>query len=268
MSRKLGRRGFAALAGTLVVGGPVLAACSTGPTFDQWAATDGAAGRINLDEVQNAFKKSESASEFERRVNQLYEGDGLVLIRASQDGESLTLEGFEDLDKNGTIDEAKDDLLFTIVKVNDQHQMRGHGANGYYRSSFGAGDFLFTYLIVSSLTRYQTPIGNVSRMRNQRTNYRSSSAYRSQVSKNSRFFNTQKSFHGSNYDSAGRNLNPARQSYQSAQKTSGGFKNSGTGVRSSFGSRSGGSRGSSRGGRGGFGGFGGAQVVIGFERGQ
>ena len=64
MSKKLGKRSFAALAGTMVVAGPVLAACSPGPTYDQLAATDGAAGRINLDAVPEAVNAYGSVSGF------------------------------------------------------------------------------------------------------------------------------------------------------------------------------------------------------------
>jgi hypothetical protein len=81
--------GMATFAGTLVVAGPTIAACSTGPSYDEWAATDGAAGRINMEDVQNAFKASKSATDFEKKVNRIYEGDGVVLIRSKQDGEAL-----------------------------------------------------------------------------------------------------------------------------------------------------------------------------------
>ena len=266
MARKLGSRGFAVLAGTMVVAGPVAAACVPGPTFDEWAATDGAAGRINLDEVQEAFKKSGSPTEFERKVNEIYEGDGLILIRTSQDGDTRVLEGFEDLDGNGTIDETADDVLFSFVKETGQdHELRGHGANGYYRRSFGGGDLLFTYLIFSSLAGpryYSTPRSRTGTIRANRTSYRGSSGYRTQVSRNSSYFSRQKSFNSSRYNSASRNLSQGRSRYLSSNKSSGAFKNSTTGVRSSWGARSA-SRSS-----GGFRGGGGAQVVIGFKRGR
>ena len=265
MASKLTTRRVAALAGTMVLAGPVVAACIPGePTFDEWAETDGAAGRINLDEVQEAFKKSESPSEFERRVNEIYEGDSLLLIRVSESDGVKTLEAFEDLDGNGEIDDARDDRLFSLTSGRE-NELRGHGANGYYRSSFGGGNFLFTYLLISSLSRgpylYQTPRGTVSNMKRSRGNYRNSSGYGKQVSKNGKFFSNQKKFAGSNFDSAGRNISTSRQSYQSRQRSSGAFKRSSTGVRSSWGARSGG-RGGGR-----FGGFGGAQVVIGLRRG-
>lgn len=274
MNKKLGKRSFAALAGSMVVAGPVLAACSPGPTYDQWAATDGAAGRINLEAVQDAFKNSDSVSEFESKVNEIYEGDGIILIRARQDGERLTLQAYEDLNKNGDIDgDTGDDLLFEIVQNDDNNELRGHGANGYYRNSFGGGNFLFTYLLLSSFSRgpyfYQTSPARASTIRSSRTSYRNSTSYRSQVSRNGSYFNKQKTFAGSRYSSASRNVSPARQTYQSSQKASGAFKSSGTGVRSSWGSSSRSSRGGIFGGSRGSGGrgFGGSQVVIGFKRG-
>ena len=276
MGRQLGRRGAVALAGTVVLAGPVIAACSTGPNYEQWAATDGAAGRINLDEIQAAFKQAESATEFERRVNEIYEGDGLVLIRVSQDdsGSGQTVEAFEDLDKDGVISDTSDDLLFSIVNKDNQNEMRGHGANGYYRSGFGGGNFLFTYLLLSSFGPgryyYQTPRTRVRTMSNQRSAYRGGSRYRAQVSKNTNYFSRQKSFAGSKYNAASRNVSSGRQSYLNSNKRSGSFKtNSTTGVRSSWGSKgTGRSFGKASGGGGFFKGFGGAQTIVGIERGQ
>lgn len=274
MRRKLGRRGAAALAGVVVVAGPVAAACSAGPSYEDWAATDGAAGRINLDEVQKAFKESNSVTEFEKRVNEVYEGDGIVLIRSQQTDGALVLEGYEDLNKNGTIDEAGDDQLFSITKEGEQNEMRGHGANSYYNSSFGGGNFLFTYLLLSSFSRgpyfYSTPSSRIGTIRSDRTRYRNSSGYRTQVSRNSSYFSRQKSFAGSRFTNA--RVGSNRQSYLNSQRTSGAFRTSGTGVRSSFGGRTSRSSRSSFGGRssggrsGGFGGFGGAQTIIGNVR--
>lgn len=275
MSARLGRIGMRTMAGTLVATIPAVVGCTTGPTYDQWATTDGAAGRINLDAVQDAFKKSTSASRFEVLVNQIYEGDGLVLIRAKQEeGAKLVLEGWEDLNSNNQIDDALDDLLFTIEKDGNDHDLRGYGANSYYRRPFG-GDFLFTYLIVSSLTPrgyyYQTsPRYARSTLNNHRTSYRGSSQYRTQVSKNSKYFSGQKSFASSKYNSAGRNLSTSRKSYQQTQKATGRYRGSGTGVRSSWGSSSRSSRfgggGRSRGRGGGFRGFGGGQAIGGDPR--
>ena len=272
MATRYGRLGIRTLAGTMVAAVPVAAACSQGPTYHEWAATDGAAGRINLDDVQQAFKDSESASEFERKVNEIYEGDGVVLVRATQDDLGLTLEGWEDLSSpaNYEIDDTEDDLLFTIVKRDDSHEMRGYGANGYYHRGFGAGDFLFTYLLISAITPgpyfYATsPVYARNTIVRQRDSYRQGSRYRSQVSRNSKYFSNQRQFAGSQYDSAGRNQSTARRSYQSRQQSTGGFKTSSTGVRSSWGARSTGGS-SFRSTRGGFRGGGGGQRIIGPRR--
>ena len=250
------RLGTALSLGGIVAAGPLLAACGE-PSYEEWAATDGAAGRINLDDVQEAFKDSDSATEFERRVNEIYEGDGLVLIRAKQDGEQLTLEGWEDLNNDNTIDEANDDQLFSIVRgTNGDHQMRGYHANGYYNSHFGVGDFLFTYLLISAITPgfggyyYTTPPSQGPQMRSQRTTYRNSSAYGGQVQRNASYNTKQASFAGSRYQSSRGNVSSNRSSYQSTQRTSGSFRTSNTISRTSS------VRSSSRSFGGGFGGGG------------
>ena len=271
--RKLGIRASAGLA---VAAAPVAAACSSGPSYDDWAATDGAAGRINLDEVQTSFKGAKSVTDFENRVNQIYEGDGLILIRAEQTDTALVLEGWEDLNGNYSIDDGQDEKLFSITEKDDKsYDMRGYHANSYYHSTWGPGSFLFTYLLVSSLAgpRYLhvTDSGYArGKLSSDRKYYRSSYSYEQQVSRNSTFFNKQKGFAGSTYDSAGRNVSGARQSYQSRARSTGSYKKSSTGVRSSWGTvgRAGYSsgRGGFSGGRGGFFGGGGGQTFLGSMR--
>ena len=260
MAKRQIRLGTAISLGGIVAAAPLVAACGAGPSYDQWAATDGAAGQINLDDVQAAFKSSKSATDFERRVNEIYEGDGLLLIRARQDGSALTLEGWEDLDGNNEISDDQDDLLFSFVKgTNNEYDMRGHGGNGYYRSHFGAGDFLFTYMLISAISPrgyyYSTPVSRAPGMRSQRTTYRQSSSYRGQVQRNGNFGRKQASFAGSRYQRARSNVSSNRRTYQQTQRSSGAFKKSSTISRS----RSGSFRSSGRsGGRGG----GGSMVVL------
>ena len=258
MAIKPGKLGRAVFSGGIVATAPLIAGCSSGPSFDDWAATDGAAGRINLEDVQEAFKDSKSVTDFEQRVNEIYEGDGLIFIRSRQDGGTLTVEGWEDLNGNNDIDDGQDDRLFSIVRENDQLEMRGDHANGYYRRGFGGGDLLFTYLIFSSLNRpfYQTPSTRGTTMRQQRTSYRQSSKYGGQVGRNSRFASQQQRFAGSRYQQASRNTSTGRQTYQQTQRATGGFKNSSSISRGS--TRTSASRGSgSR-----FGGGGGAQTFL------
>ena len=249
--------------GGIVAAAPLVAACSSGPSYEDWAATDGAAGSINLDDVQAAFKDSKSATDFERRVNEIYEGDGLIIIRASQDGNTLTLEGWEDLNGNNDIDEAQDDQLFSIVKgADDKHNMRGHNANGYYNRGFGGGNFLMTYMLISAISPrgyyYSTPINRGGAMRSNRTRYRQSSSYGRQVQRNSTFGRRQASFAGSRYQQAKSNVSSNRRTYQSARRSSGTFKNSNSITRG----RSGSTRSLGRSGGGGGRGGGGAMRVL------
>ncbi|HJN85574.1 MAG: hypothetical protein QF714_03595 [Dehalococcoidia bacterium] len=261
MGKRRFKLGTAISLGGLVAAAPLIAACASGPTYDDWAATDGAAGLINLDDVQAAFKSSKSATDFERKVNEIYEGDGLVIIRAKQDGSALTLEGWEDLNGDNDINEAQDDQLFSIVKgTNNEYDMRGHGGNGYYGSHFGAGNFLFTYMLISAISPrgyyYSTPVSRGAGMRSQRTSYRQSSSYSRQVARNTNYSSKQSSFRGSSYQTAKGNLSSNRNTYRSTQKTSGSFKSSGaiarssSGKASSIGRSSGGGRSGGRGGAG------------------
>lgn len=268
MGTKFKRIGIQAMSGTMAMTLPAIAACSIGPTYEEWAATDGAAGRINLDAVQDAFKRSKSASDFERQVNEIYEGDGLILILAKNDENGLIVEGWEDLNNDSNADPENDDLLFSITEGQDNnHGMRGYGANGYYNNGFGGSGFLFGYLVGSAFVPrgyyYHTPPTAAPGLKRQRDTYRRTSRYRSQVSTNSKYFSRQKSFAGSKYTSSGKNVSNARGKYMSTQKSTGNFKSSSTGVRSSWGSTSRSAYGS-RGSRGGgFRGYGGGQRIIG-----
>ena len=237
MAIRIKKASTAVFAGTMLVGAPLMAACSSGPTYESWAATDGAAGRINLDDVQQAFKDSTSATEFEKRVNEIYEGDGIILIRAQQSGDGLTLEGWEDLNSNNQIEDSRDDLLFTIVQNNDRNEMRGHGANGYYHSGFGPGSFLFGFMLASAFAPgpyfYSTPVHRGPNIRQSRSTYRQSSRYGAQVARNSNYATRQQGFAGSRYQDAGRNLSSNRQTYQQTQRSSGAFRSSSSFSRSS-----------------------------------
>jgi len=267
---KTKRMGMSLLLGSSVmVAGPVIAGCVPGSanvSHADWAATEGAMGRINMEEVEEAFKKSQTVEEFEKRLNEIYEGDGIVLVRAKDEDGKRVIEGYEDLNKDDDIVSEQDDLLFTITNDNDSNDLRGNGANRHYRSSFGGGNFLFTYLIFSSLTRggygYYTPRNRGPQMRTDRARYRDSQAYAGgprggQVSKNSSYYSRQRASNPNAYNTAGRQLSPARSSYISTARTSGSFKGSNTGVRAGFG-KVGGRGGSASGG-------GGAQIIIGHE---
>ena len=235
MSGNVSRKVLAVSAGGLLVTSPLLAACTPVATaepagYRDWVATDGAAGRINMDDVQAAFQDSTSATDFETRVNEIYEGDGVILVRVAQETDRMVLEGWEDLDGNAEVDDVVDDLMFSIVRQDGQHEMVGHHANSYYRSSFGGGDFLFFYLLAGGLRGnnyyYQTPSHRGPVLRQQRDTYRGSSRYRAQQGSNRGYTTRQQSYQGSRYQEAGRNLGNSRSTYQTVRKTTGTFRSS------------------------------------------
>ena len=72
MSRR--KRVTAVAVGVGLLTAPIAAACDPGLSYERWASTEGAAGRINLEDVQTAFRSTASVTDFERLVNEIYGG--------------------------------------------------------------------------------------------------------------------------------------------------------------------------------------------------
>lgn len=255
----------------IIAGGSIitLGACG-GRRREQWAETSGQAGQINLEAVQEAMKKSNDVSEFEKRVNEIYQGEEMVLIEVKNEGREQLVSGYTDLNNNLAIDYDSDEKLFTFRKwyegnnSNPSYAMRGYGVNSYYYHPYPYGmSMLTTYLLVSALTRpmYMTPVYHTTVIQRQatrayRNNYRKTPSYRNRVDSNRRYQSRMSSKHGTSYRKAspsasrqrwaarkGVNLNKATRTSRSA-----GRRSSVSRSRSSWGSRV--SRGFS-GGRGG-----------------
>ncbi len=249
----------------VIAGGSILAlgACSK---REQWAETSGKAGQINLEAVENAMKKASDVSEFEKKVNEIYTGNEMVLIEVKNEGREQLVSGYADLNNNLEIDYNSDDKLFTFRRYFEgeggrpRYSMRGYGVNSYYYHPYPMGmNMLGTYMLVSALTRpmYMSPIYHTTVVQRQatrqyRSNYRQTPSYRTQTSANKRFQTRMSSKHGTTYrkaspstsrtkwaSSKGVNLNKAT-------RASKGFSRSGSRSRSSWGGRV------SRGFRGGF----------------
>ena len=97
-----------------------------------WRKAPGTNGFINLGDVVKAFNTHKKAEDFEKRVNEIYEGDHLLIFQANSNANATpielkykqkpTTEGFvyaaiEDLNQNEIVD-AGDDPLFYIVVLN------------------------------------------------------------------------------------------------------------------------------------------------------
>jgi len=235
--------------GALVNAGVV--GCASSSNQQDWMSTDGASGRINMGDVQKALEESKDPTEFEKRVNEIYEGDFPILIRIEESGSQKLLSGFEDLNNSGAIEEDKDDLLFSANIGKEEYDLRGGGVNRHYshRGGFGMGDMMLMYWIMSpgrgfgGRYMYYTSPGRSRMIVNDRNRYRSSSSYSRQRQSNRGYTSAARTSNPQAFSSSSSNVSRQRTSYQRVQSQR---------IRSSrssgFKSRSSGSRGGLRGG--------------------
>lgn len=250
----------------VIAGGGAFTIVSCSSDSEQWAETSGQAGQINLEAVEEAMKDSKDVTEFEKRVNEIYTGDEMVLIEVKNEGEEQLVSGYSDLNDNMQIDYDEDEKLFTFrrwFEGNDhRYEMRGYGMNSYYYHPYPAGtNLLTTYLLWSALTRpmytvpiYHTTVAERQTTRAYRTQYRQTPSYRNQVQLNKSYQTRMSSKHGTTYKqaspSASRQRWAARKGVNLNKATR--ISKGGGGVKSSWGAKAsrgfGGFRGGSAGG--------------------
>ncbi len=205
--------------------------------YEQWSNTDAAAGRINMHDVRQAFRDSPDVAAFERRVNEVYEGDWLVLVRTSVDQDRVFLEGWEDLNGSGEIEDEADDQLFEISGSQaDGYRIAGQHANSHYEGGMGPGDFFLVYALISAMDPatgyYRTPPERVDRIHEDRRLYRQTGDYRGQKSRNQAYQNV---YTGSKYQNApGARASLGRRTYQSTMRRSGAFQRGSVHARSVY----------------------------------
>jgi hypothetical protein len=179
---------------------------------EQWAETSGQAGRINLEAVEEAMKKSKDVTEFEKKVNEIYQGKEMILIEVkNESGGKQLVSGYADLNDNSKIDYNEDEKLFTFTKWMDgKGDMTGYGVNSYYHNPYSSGSgFLTTWLLFSALSqpRYMVPvytstIPDIYSARGYRDSYRGTPSYRDQVNTNRQFESRMSTKHGNTYKQA------------------------------------------------------------------
>ena len=224
-----------------LVGSGVIGCGGQASKQQDWMATDVATGRINLDAVKDALETSQDLSGFEKRVNEIYEGDNLVLIRVEEKGVQKIISGFEDLNQSNAIEETKDDKLFSITVEEDKYEVYGHSTNDYYyygsdywydSDSSDDRDYSYDYdysdddnkafmhwLMHAPLSprdplMYQTSRNRAAQMRRDRDNFRNSAAYTSQRRANKAFFTQQKARNPQAFSSKPKNVSSPRSNYQ------------------------------------------------------
>lgn len=209
-----------------------------------WEGTHGTQGFINLNDVRDAFRSNESMVEFENRVNELFEGDNLVVFQAKEVTKGFELSAREDLDGSKSTT-SKDDLLFTLSVKGRTATLKGAGVNKYYteswiyeppagaaaqvqdrtrHSSFSSSPFFWWWVLSPGWGGYYTPMSHYNSIYAHRTSYRSSSAYRSQVSRNASFESQMSKKHGSSFRSSMASASSQRKSYIRSAPKSPGFK--------------------------------------------
>jgi hypothetical protein len=215
---------FKTFASTLMVAA-LLAGCANGKSDRQVeqelnnggsrytsAQVNGAKSRINLDAVKQAFWDTQgndmdtAMQNFEKRVNEIYQGDEIVSIDASKQGTGVTVVGFIDKNQQPGF-QSGDDRLFTIEQTgqaaNNQVPYRmTYGDNNvpYYQgvqpyhsdhSGFWTG-FLLGHIVGGwghYGGHYYTPYTHYHTITQYRTVYRTTPAYQTQINTN-RSFNT------------------------------------------------------------------------------
>ena len=182
-----------------------------GRVVDKWAESPGTSGFINLDEVQKASLENQKTEDFEKRVNEIFEGDNLILLDVLGKQNGFVLTGVEDLNGNEQPDAAPgagDEVVFQLTVsgsgVNNatlvgagvnrdftkrynypmpnidrnyaQSYYRQHGYYPYYYSYYGYPRY-----------RYYTPRRRYVYLRTYRTTYRRSPGYRTQIGRNNTY---------------------------------------------------------------------------------
>ncbi len=162
-------------------------------SYEKWLETPGAANRINLDAVQKALEQSKSIEDFEKTVNEIYEGPHLVLIEVKDEGNGKKrISGYEDVDNNKTLNPQSDFLLFSSSVGGNTYELYGAGVHNYYHYSghyYSGSSLMFGYILGSMMSRpyYTTTIDRGTELYTHRNTYRQTPQYTKQQQQNMAF---------------------------------------------------------------------------------
>ncbi len=255
----------------LLVAGAAAASLAPGcdNTQKQWENSPGTNGFVNLDAVKKAFIEHPKVEDFEERVNEIFEGDNLIIFKAKEIKGGFTYNALEDLnrDKEASSD---DESLFILTLVNGRATLQGTGVNKYYKETWAYEPVKedqppsnrhyhhthFHYWYWGRSWRgYYTPRQSYDRINDHRNGYRQSSAFVSQVNNNVNYENNMAKRYGAGFKKSVGAVSNTRKSYINNTKKSGNVNNlvknsKSASVRSSSSAKS--SFSSSRSGSGGF----------------
>ena len=218
-----------------------------GQAANKWAESPGTSGFINLDEIQKASLENQKTEDFEKRVNEIFEGDNLVLLDVQGKQNGFVLTGVEDLNGNEQPDAAPgagDEVVFQMTVSGSGPKnatLVGAGVNrdftsrytypmpnidrnyaqNYYRQH-GYYPYYSHYYYYPGY-RYYTPRRRYGYLRTYRTTYRTSPRYRTQIGRN----NTYMSGYRTRYPNSSKTFSKpssTRANYVKKTSSSPGFK--------------------------------------------
>jgi hypothetical protein len=121
----------------------------------RWATTENTNVRIDWDKVNEAYKLAEGPEDFEKRVNEIYEGTELISVSVKDlDGKTQVVTGFFDKNTSGAVDEGE--KIFTIQRNitgegSGQYQVQGYGPYyGYHSPLLGIASGMMLGSMLSS----------------------------------------------------------------------------------------------------------------------
>jgi hypothetical protein len=178
-----------------------------------WSDSASAHGVINMDAVKNAFNKARTIPEFEKRLNEISEAENIVVVEMEKLDNGFELTAWEDLNGNGFDTESgvsseDDDALFKITANSNCAKIVGLGVNSFYKSEIcpypGANQktnaetlshyrrgyyrprYFWGYHRWGG-PRYYTPYRDIGGIYRNRSSYRNSNQYVSQLGKNDQY---------------------------------------------------------------------------------
>jgi len=183
-------RALAAVLGAHLLAVP---ACDESREVGRWVTTENTQVHIDWDKVNEAYKQASGPEDFEKRVNEIYEGSEVISVAVrDQDEKTQLVTGFFDKNSDGQVDDSE--KIFTIKREltgegRAQYQTMGYGPYYGYHSPFievASGMMMgslianiFTPHYVPLYTRpYVTPATRIGDIHSSRVGYRSSNPAR------------------------------------------------------------------------------------------
>ncbi len=259
----------------------ILTGCGNGS--NKWKNAPGTKGFINLDAVKDAFTKNQDITKFESRVNEIFEGDNLIVFKIEKNNNGFKLYAKEDINNDKKFS-TEDDLIFTLTASDGRIILEGAGTNKFYKQSWiyapkdekvynrtyhgrpYRSSFWWWYWGRSYGSSYHTSRSNYNSIRKHRDSYRSSDSFKSQVKNNCNYENNMSKKHGSTFTNSASAVSSTRSNYIAkntgkTHSTSGWtVRSTNSSIKSNFGKSSSSRVSSSRSWGSSFKGFGGAKV--------